>query len=174
MASIGLGKVIFTQEQIQQRVAEVAAKINQDYLDQELVAIGVLKGSVYFMADLTRHLTMPLVIDFLSLGIAHDDKDDGIHVTKDVEVKLTGRNVLLVEDIVGTGFTLGYIYQHLEKYAPASIKICTLLDNPAERLITINLDYKCFMMPDVFVVGYGLDYKQRYRNLPHIAEFRRS
>jgi len=172
MASTGLGKVIFTQEQIQQRVAEISQEINRDYQDQQLVAVGVLKGSVYFMADLTRHLTMPLVIDFLSLGISNDERGEGIHVTKDVEVKLAGRNILLVEDIIGTGFTLGYICQHLEKYSPASIKICTLLDNPAERLITINIDYKCFMMPDVFVVGYGLDYRQRYRNLPYIAEFK--
>jgi hypoxanthine phosphoribosyltransferase len=173
MTSLGLGGTVFTQEQIQQRVAEVGAQINRDYQQQELVAIGVLKGSVYFMADLTRNLSMPLVIDFLSIGISHDDKMEGIHVTKDVEVKLAGRQVLLVEDIVGTGFTLGYICQYLERYQPASIKICTLLDNPAERLLTINIDYRCFMMPDVFVVGYGLDYRQRYRNLPYIAEYTR-
>jgi hypoxanthine phosphoribosyltransferase len=132
-----------------------------------------LQGSFYFVADLSRHLTIPLIIDFLSIGISHDDNKAGVRFTKDLDIDLAGRHVLLVEDVIGTGFTLGYICQHLESANPASLKICTLFDNSAERLLTINIDYRCFMMPDVFVVGYGLDYRQKYRNLPYIAEFHR-
>jgi hypoxanthine phosphoribosyltransferase len=173
MISPGIGKVIFTPDQIQQRVAEIGNLINQDYQGQELVIVSVLKGSLYFVADLTRHLTMPLMIDFLAIGVAREENTGMIRFTKDLDINLTGRHVLLVEDVIGTGFTLGYIIQHLEASQPASLKICTLLDNPAGRLLTINVDYRCFIMPDVFIVGYGLDYKQRYRNLPYIAEYHR-
>lgn len=171
--SPGLGKIIFTQEQIQQRVAEVAQQINQDYQGKELVVVCILKGSFYFVADLSRHLTVPLIIDFLSIGISQKENKSGVRFTKDLDTDLAGRHVLLVEDVIGTGFTLGYICQHLESSKPASLKICTLFDNSAERLLTINIDYRCFMMPEVFVVGYGLDFKQKYRNLPFIAEYRR-
>jgi len=174
MNSPGIGKIIFSQDQIQQRVAEIGHVINQDYQGKELVIVCILKGSFYFVADLTRHLTVPLIIDFLSIGVSHGEtnKTGVVQFTKDLDVTLTGRHVLLVEDVIGTGLTLGYICQHLEASKPASLKICTLLDNPAERLLTINIDYRCFIMPDLFVVGYGLDYKQRYRNLPYIAEYR--
>jgi hypoxanthine phosphoribosyltransferase len=173
MKSPGLGKIIYTEEQIQQRVAEVAELINRDYSDQELVIICILKGSLYFVADLTRHLNMPIIIDFLSIGVTHDDAGKtAVQFNKDLDVSIEGRHILLVEDIIGTGFTLGYICQRLEESKPAALKICTLLDNPADRLLPINIDYKCFTMPDMFVVGYGLDYRQHFRNLPYIAEFR--
>ena len=172
MSPGGIKRVIYSEEQIQQRVAEVALEINRDYQDKELVIICVLKGSLYFVADLTRHLDLPLMIDFLSLGVVHDDKAGSVRFTRDLDINLKGRHILLVEDIIGTGLTLGYIISHLETSLPASLKICTLLDNPTERLLPINIDYKCFVMPDVFVVGYGLDYKQRHRNLPYIAEYR--
>jgi hypoxanthine phosphoribosyltransferase len=175
MGSPGIGKIIYTEDQIKQRIAEIAASINQDYADQELVIVCILKGSLYFVADLTRHLTMPMIIDFLSIGATHDDNGKTIvKFTKDLDANIAGRHVLLVEDIIGTGFTLGYICQRLEDANPASLKICTLLDDPADRLLTINIDYKCFTMPNMFLVGYGLDYKQHYRNLPYIAEFRRT
>ena len=169
----GLGKVIFTEEQIKQRVFTVAQEINRDYEGQELVVICILKGSLYFTADLTRLLTIPLKLDFLSIGISHEEKAGGVRFTKELDQNLTGKHVLLVEDVVGTGLTLGYICQHIEAAKPASLKICTLLDHPSERLITLNVDYRCFLMPDAFVVGFGLDYKQRYRNLPFIAEYHR-
>lgn len=174
MASHGLGKIIFSEEQIQQRVREVAQEINRDYLGQELVIVSVLKGSMYFVADLTRHLTMPITIDFLSIGVYHEDNNKtGIRFIKDLDLSITGKNVLLVEDVVGTGFTLGYIYQHLEGCQPAGLKICTLLDNSADRLLALPIAYRCFMMPDAFVVGYGLDFNQQFRNLPYIAEYHR-
>lgn len=168
-----IGKIIYTEEQIQKAVAKVAGEINRDYAGKELVIIGILKGSLYFVADLTRHLTMPLNIDFLSIGLSPEatDKNAAIRFKKDLDLLITGRHVLLVEDIIGTGLTLGYICQHLAEAKPASLKICTLLDNPAERLLTLNIDYRCFVMPDIFVVGYGLDYQERYRNLPYIAEY---
>jgi len=173
MSSPGIGKIVYTEDQIGQRIAEIAESINQDYQDQELVIICILKGSFYFVADLTRHLTMPMIIDFLSIGVSHDENGKTIvKFNKDLDVNIAGRQVLLVEDIIGTGFTLGYICQRLEESKPASLKICTLLDNPADRLLPINIDYRCFTMPNIFVVGYGLDYKQHYRNLPYIAEFR--
>ncbi|MEA4926795.1 MAG: hypoxanthine phosphoribosyltransferase [Syntrophomonadaceae bacterium] len=173
MNTPGLGKIIYTEEQIQQRIAEIAATINRDYTGQELVVICILKGSFYFVADLTRRLTMPMIVDFLSIGVTHDESGKtAIKFNKDLDVDIDGKQVLLVEDIIGTGFTLGYICQRLETSHPASLKICTLLDNPAERLLPIQIDYKCFTMPDMFVVGYGLDYRQHFRNLPYIAEYR--
>lgn len=169
-----LDKIIYTEEQIKKRILEVSREINRDYNDKELFIIGVLKGSIYFVTDLTRHLTMPVNIDFLSIGLAPEPSGFGksIRIKKDVDLELKGRHVLLVEDVIGTGFTLGYICQHLEAMEPASFKICSLLDNPAGRLITINIDYLCFTMPDTFLIGYGLDYKELYRNLPYIAEYK--
>ncbi len=173
MKASGIGKIVFSQEQIQQRVTEIAGEINRDYAGQEIIVLGILKGSIYFLADLTRQLTVPLNIDFLAIGMYHEapNKTGIVRFTKDLDLSITGRHVLLVEDIIGTGLTLGYICQHLGANQPASLKICTLLDNPAERLLTINIDYRCFITPDHFVVGYGLDYKQKYRNLPYIAQF---
>lgn len=173
MSMDGIGRVVYTSEQIKQRVAEVAAKINQDYAGEELVVICVLKGSFYFAAQLTQGLDLSVIIDFLSIGVQHEGKSDMVRFTRDLNITLTGRHVLLVEDIIGTGFTLGYICQHLETFQPASLKICTLLDKPADRLLPINIAYSCFVMSDIFVVGYGLDYKQRFRNLPYIAEYNR-
>lgn len=175
MSKTGLGKIIFTEEQIQQRVAEMAQQINKDYQGQKLIIVSVLKGSIYFVADLTRHLTLPVIIDFLAIGATPEaiSKTGAIRFTKNLDIDLAGQNVLLVEDVVGTGLTLGYVYQHLQAAAPASLKICTLLDNPAGRLLTIPIDYCCFHMPDMFLVGYGLDYQEEYRNLPYIAEFHR-
>jgi len=173
MGQSGLGKVVFTEEQIQSRVKEVAAQINQDYQDQNLVIIGMLKGCIYFLADLTRHLTMPVNIDFLSIGVnpAETHKNGAIQFKKALDLDLKGRHVLLVEDVIGTGLTLGYVCQHLEEAEPASIKICTLLDNPARRLLAFQIDYCCFKITEAFLVGYGLDYKDQYRNLPYITAF---
>jgi hypoxanthine phosphoribosyltransferase len=150
-------------------------EINRDYQGKDLVIVGVLKGSLYFVADLTRQLTIPINIDFLSIGVrtGQTNKTGVVSFKKDLDISITDRHVLLVEDVIGTGLTLGYICQHLESAKPASLKICTLLDNPAERLLNINIAYRCFIMPDLYVVGYGLDHEGRYRNLPYIAEYHR-
>jgi hypoxanthine phosphoribosyltransferase len=173
MTSSGIGKIIFSQEQIQKRVAEVGSEITRDYKERDLVIVSVLKGSLYFVADLTRSIDLPLEVDFLSIGLSPEaaPKAGAVRFTKDLDIDIKGRDVLLAEDVIGTGLTLGYICQHLEAARPASLKICTLLDNPAERLLTINIDYRCFVMPDTFLIGYGLDYHEKYRNLPYIAEF---
>jgi hypoxanthine phosphoribosyltransferase len=117
---------------------------------------------------------MPVKIDFISIGTSPEDLNitEGIQFTRSPQISLTGRHVLLVEDIIGTGLTLGYICQHLESSQPASLKICSLLDNPEGRILTINTDYCCFTMPNISVVGYGLDYNEEYRNLRYIAEYR--
>jgi hypoxanthine phosphoribosyltransferase len=121
---------------------------------------------------LTRQLTIPLSIDFLSIGIYPGvTSETGIvRITKDLDISVTGRHILMIEDVIGTGLTLGYICQHLESSKPASLKICTLLDNPSDRLISIPVDYYGFIQPEAFVVGYGMDYEEKYRNLPYIAE----
>lgn len=176
MSKSGPGKVVFTQDQIMERLKEVAAEINRDYEGQELIIVSVLKGAIYFVADLTRHLTMPLKIDFLSTRVpseASKKNGGGIQFVKDLDYDLQGQQVLLVEDVIGTGLTLGLVRQHLEAAQPASLKICTLLDNPAGRLLPIQIDYCCFTMPDLYLVGYGLDHEEEYRNLPFIVEFRR-
>ncbi|HNX29301.1 MAG TPA: hypoxanthine phosphoribosyltransferase [Syntrophomonadaceae bacterium] len=170
----GIGKIVYTEAQIRQRITEISTEINRDYRDKELVIVSVLKGSIYFVADLTRKLSMPLNMDFLSIGLSPEASGKpAIKIKKDLDLDLSGRHVLLVEDVIGTGFTLGYVCQHLEASQPASLKICTLLDNPADRLITIKIDYCCFTIPDSFLVGYGLDYRETFRNLPYIAEFHR-
>ena len=175
MNTHSLGRVVYTEEQIQTRIREVAAEINRDYAGEKLIIVSVLKGSIYFVTDLTRQLTMPLNIDFLSIGASPQSisRSGGIHFTRDLDINLKHKHVLLVEDVIGTGLTLGYVIQHLEEAEPASFKICTLLDNPAGRILTIKIDYRCFTMPDLFLVGYGLDYKEEYRNLPYIAEYQR-
>ena len=176
MSKVGPGKIIFSRDEIQMRIREVAAEINRDYEGHKLIIISVLKGSVYFVADLTRHLTMPLKIDFLSTRVpseATKKNGGGIQFVKDLDYDLQGQQVLLVEDVIGTGLTLGLVRQHLEAAQPASLKICTLLDNPAGRLLPIQIDYCCFTMPDLYLVGYGLDHEEEFRNLPYIAEYRR-
>ena len=175
MNTSGLGKTIFTKVEIEERIKTVADEINRDYKDTDLVVISILKGSIYFLGDLTRLLTMPLSLDFLSIGVqkGENGRSRVISFRKDLDIDIRGRHVLLVEDVIGTGLTLGYILQHLGSYEPLSLKICTLLDNQKKRLININVSYRCFDIPDIFVVGYGLDYKERFRNLPYIAMYQK-
>ena len=169
-----LGKTVFTEEEIRKRVQETAEEINAYYKDEELIIISILKGSIYFLSDLTRHLTMPVKLDFLSIGVKKDqEKHLVVTYIKDLDLDITGRNVLLLEDVVGTGLTIGYVLQHLESFQPKSLRVCTLLDNPAKRLLNFDIHHICFTMPDLFVVGYGLDYNERYRNLREIVEYRK-
>lgn len=172
MNETGIGKIIFSEDDIRRRVAEMGQQISADYQDKNPVIVSILKGSLYFVADLTRQLTIPLNIDFLSIGVYSGvtSKTGIVRITKDLDISVTGRHVLMVEDVIGTGLTLGYICQHLESSKPASLKICTLLDNPSDRLLSIPVDYCGFIQPNAFVVGYGLDYEEKYRNLPYIAE----
>lgn len=168
-----IGRVIITESELQKRVAELGKQISQDYKDKHPVIVGILKGAFYFVADLTRHITVPINVDFLAIGVYPEVSNQTgiVKITKDPDISIVNRHVIMVEDIVGTGLTLGYLYQHLESFKPKSLKICTLLDNPATRLVNIPIDYCGFTVPDVYVVGYGLDYQNEFRHLPYIAEF---
>lgn len=169
-----LGKTIYTEDEIRDRVKEIAKEINSYYDQDELIIISILKGSIYFLSDLTRHLTMPIELDFLSIGVKRDEeKQRVITFIKDLDLDITNKNVLLLEDVIGTGLTIGYVLQHLESFHPKSLRVCTLLDNPAKRLLNFDIQHTCFTMPDIFVVGYGLDYNEKFRNLKEIIEYKK-
>ncbi|MGI6160460.1 MAG: hypoxanthine phosphoribosyltransferase [Christensenellales bacterium] len=171
MRSIEVKRVVFSEEQIRNRVKELSREITRDYSDKNPILVSVLKGTMYFIADLTRNLDFPLNIDFMSIGVYHGTNNTGIvRINKDLDLNITGRHVIFIEDIINTGLTMGYLVQNLETRKPASIKICTLLDNPRKRLMNIPLEYIGFEVPDIFLVGYGLDYNQEYRHLPYIGE----
>lgn len=169
----GVKKIVFSEEQIRNRVKELGRQISTDYKDKHPILISVLKGTLYFMADLTRALDIQANIDFMSIGVYQGiSMNTGIvRINKDLDLNITGRHVLFIEDIINTGLTMGYLVQNLEARKPASIKICTLLDNPQKRLMNIPLEYVGFEVPNVFLVGYGLDYNQEYRHLPYIGEY---
>lgn len=169
-----LGKTIYTEDEIRDRVEEIAQEINAYYNHDELIIISILKGSIYFLSDLTRHLSMPIELDFLSIGVKKDEeKQRVITFIKDLDLDITDKNVLLLEDVIGTGLTIGYVLQHLESFHPKSLRVCTLLDNPAKRLLNFDIQHTCFTMPDIFVVGYGLDYNEKFRNLKEIIEHKK-
>ncbi len=162
-------RVLISPGRLQQRVAELAAEIERDYAGQPLVLVGVLRGVICFMADLMRLLHLHADIDFLAISSYGAGDEKGVRIVKDLEEDVRGRHVLLVEDIVDTGMTLNRVLDHLEEKGPASLRVCALLDKRARRLIDVPLHYVGFEIPDEFVVGYGLDFRQRYRNLPFIA-----
>jgi hypoxanthine phosphoribosyltransferase len=164
----GIRRVLYSHAQIQRRVRTLAKRISRDYAGQQVVLIGVLKGVVCFMADLMQHISLPITLDFMAVSYYGGD-GQAVRITKDLDASITGKNVLMVEDIVDTGMTLNYILTHLSAHNPASLRVCTLLDKRARRLIDIPLDYIGFQIPDEFVVGYGLDYGGEYRNLAFIG-----
>lgn len=153
---------------------ELGEQISRDYLGKEILLVCVLRGAAVFMADLARHISASTIFDFMavsSYGTA-TETSGVVRIVKDLDENITGRDVLLVEDIVDTGLTLSYIRENLRSRRPASLKVCTLLDKPARRSAAVTIDYRGFEIPDRFVVGYGLDYGQRYRNLPFICVLR--
>ena len=167
----GLERVLFTEEQIEARIREVAAEISRDYEGKVIKLIGVLKGSVFFLTALARRIEVPLKIDFL--GISSFSNRSGapglVRIAKDLDESIEGEDVLLVEDIVDTGFTLRYLMQTLAGRAPNSLSVCTFLDRHSRRIVQTPVKYRCFEIPDRFVVGFGLDYNQLYRNLHYVA-----
>ena len=167
----GLERVLFTEEQIEARIREVAAAISRDYEGKSIKLIGVLKGSVFFLTALARHIEVPLKIDFL--GISSFSNRSGapglVRIAKDLDDSIEGEDVLLVEDIVDTGFTLRYLLQTLAGRAPNSLSVCTFLDRHSRRIVQTPVKYRCFEIPDRFVVGFGLDHNQLYRNLGYVA-----
>jgi bifunctional protein TilS/HprT len=164
----GIDRVLYDHTRIQRRIRTLARRISSDYAGQRLVLIGVLKGVVCFMSDLMQHLSLPVTVDFMAISYYGGD-GQVVKITRDLDSSITGQHVLMVEDIVDTGMTLNYILGHLAAHNPASLRVCTLLDKRARRLINVPLNYVGFEIPDEFVVGYGLDYKGEYRNLPFIG-----
>ncbi len=165
----GVGRVFFSAAQIQRRVRQLAKEISRDYEGRHVLLVGVLRGVFCFMSDLMRYLTVPADVDFMAISYYGAESGRAVHITKDLDMSLEGRHVLLIEDIVDTGMTLTYVISHLKAHNPASLAVCTLLDKRVRRLAEVPLTYVGFEVPDEFLVGYGLDYQEEYRNLPFIA-----
>jgi hypoxanthine phosphoribosyltransferase len=164
-------EILFTQEEIEQRVKDLGQAISQDYAGRNPVLVGVLKGVLFFMADLLRSINSAVEVDFIAVSsYSPEARQQGyVRLVKDLEVPISGRHVLFVEDVIDTGLTLNYILRSLRARQPASLEVCVLFDKPERRLIDIPLKYKGFDLPDRFVVGYGLDHHERFRNLPFVA-----
>ena len=164
-------RVLFTEEQIDQRIRELAAEISRDYQGKTIKLIGVLKGSTFFLTALARHIEVPVKIDFLAIS-SFSNKTGApgvVRIAKDLDESIEGEDVLLVEDIIDTGLTLRYLLQTLAGRSPNSLAVCTFLDRNSRRIVQVRVDYRCFEIPDRFVVGFGLDYNQLYRNLNFVA-----
>ncbi|MBC7289560.1 MAG: hypoxanthine phosphoribosyltransferase [Armatimonadetes bacterium] len=167
-------RVLLTEEQIHARVRELAAKLQADYAGRTPILVGVLNGSVVFLADLMRFVQMPVVIDFIQVSSYGDATQSSgcVRLVKDLCQPIAGRDVVLVEDIVDSGRSLRFLLDELARREPRSLRVCVLLDKPSRREVEVPLDYVGFQIPDYFVVGYGLDFAQQYRNLPYIAVLR--
>ena len=166
-----IARVLLSEAQLAEMVRKLGAQISKDYQDKNLLMISVLKGSVVFMSDLMRHITIPCRIDFMSVSsYGSGVKTSGVvKILKDLDIPLEGYDVLVVEDILDSGVTLSYILELLQARNPSSIRLCTLLDKPERRKVEINADYVGVQIPDEFVVGYGLDYDEKFRNLPYVG-----
>ena len=164
-------EVLFSQQQLEERVDQIAQEITRDYAGKEIVLISVLRGSFVFMADLCRRIDLPCTIDFMSVSSygSGTSSTGQVQITKDLSGDISGKHILVVEDILDSGNTLSYLLKLLEQRKPASIRLCTLLDKPERRVKPVEVHYSGFTIPDAFVVGYGLDYNERYRNLPYIG-----
>ena len=164
-------KIILTQEQIREKIIELSDRISRDYFDKDLIIISLLKGSVLFLSDLIRRLDMQLAYDFIAVQSYFDSTESSgrVEITKELTLDIRGREVLLLDDILDSGRTLEHILKYIEKFSPRSVKTCVLLDKAARRETGIRPDYSGFSIDDYFVVGYGHDYRDMYRNLPYIA-----
>jgi hypoxanthine phosphoribosyltransferase len=166
-----VGEILIDADTLGDRVAELGAEISADYEGRDLLLIGVLKGAVFFMADLMRKLTIPCEVDFMAISSygASTDSSGVVRILKDLDINIEGRDVLVVEDIIDSGLTLSYLVRNLESREPASLEVCALLTKPARREIDVPVRYVGFEIPNRFVIGYGLDFGERYRNLPYVA-----
>ena len=164
-------RVLYSQEEIAAKVRELGAQISADYAGKNLVLVSVLKGAVVFMADLMRAVTIPCSIDFMSVSsYGKETRSSGVvRIRKDLDEQLEGKHVLIVEDILDSGLTLSYLREYIVQKGAESVRIATLLDKPSRRCVAVYPDYTCFTVPDAFVVGYGLDYNEIYRNLPYVG-----
>lgn len=167
-------EVIISEQDISERLAELAARLDQDYAGEELLLVGILKGAFVLIADLARHVSVPISVDFMAVSsYGSATKTSGVvRILKDLEVDIEDRHVLLVEDIVDSGLTLNYLMRNLRSRKPASLEVLTLLEKPGAQRVDVPLRYVGFEIPNVFVVGYGLDYAERFRNLPFVATLR--
>jgi hypoxanthine phosphoribosyltransferase len=166
---MNIDRILFTEEQVSARIREVGAEISARYAGRDLKLIGVLKGSVFFLTQLARAITIPVKVDFLAISSFGSAPPGMVRIAKDLDDPIQDEDVLLVEDIVDTGFTTRFLLQTLAGRAPHSLGICTLLDRTVRRIVQVPIEFRCFEIPDRFVVGCGLDYKQLYRNLGYIA-----
>jgi hypoxanthine phosphoribosyltransferase len=164
-------EILVDEVSLKNRVAELGEEISRDYQGRDLLLIGVLKGAVFFMADLMRHLTVPCEIDFMAISSygASTDSSGVVRILKDLDINIEGRDVLVVEDIIDSGLTLSYLMRNLEAREPASLEVCALMTKPERREIEVPVRYVGFEIPNRFVIGYGLDFAERYRNLPYVG-----
>lgn len=167
-------RVLITEEEIKRRVKELGEEISRDYKGKDLVIVAVLRGAIVFLCDLIREISIPITLDFLSISSYSGQTQTGVvRILKDLDESIEDRHVILVEDIIDTGLTLNYILKTLKARRPADIRVCALLDKKARRIVDVRIDYVGFEIPDEFVVGYGMDYGQRYRSLPFIGILKR-
>jgi len=169
--TLGVSKVLIEEDVVAARVAELGSEISNDYAGKDLLLVGVLKGAVFFMADLMRELSIPCEVDFMAISSygASTDSSGVVRILKDLDINIEGRDVLVVEDIIDSGLTLSYLIRNLESRNPASLEVCALLTKPERREIDVHVRYTGFEIPNEFVIGYGLDFGERYRNLPYVA-----
>ena len=162
---------LISEADVSAKIAELGAQISKDYDGEEVYMLCILKGGVFFMTELAKHVTVPVTLDFMSVSSygSQTRSSGNVRIIKDLDTPIEGKNVLVVEDIIDTGRTLAYLLDNLQQRNPKSLKLCTLLDKPEERVTEVDVDYVGFQIPDKFVVGYGLDYDQHYRNLPYIG-----
>ena len=165
----GIDRVLLTTQQIQQRVSELGRKISTDYRGRHPILVGVLKGMLCFMGDLMREISLPVEVDFMAISRYGWENQSSVRITKDLDSDISARDIILVEDIVDSGMTLNYLLGYIGSKGPATLEVCSLLDKRARRLVDIPIKYIGFEVPDEFVVGYGLDYEEKYRNLPFIG-----
>lgn len=176
MDQFKIKKILYTEKEIHERVREIGKQISLDYAGQELVLVGVLKGSLYFFADLTRAVDIPVLIDFMSIGTypTTTNRQGIVRITKDLDIEITGRHVLVIEDITRTGLTTAYLVQNLMARQPASVKVCSLLINPEQQMIDVPIAYSGFEITRARLIGYGMDINEKGRNLPYVAEIEKT
>ncbi len=170
-AEQGVGEIMIEQDRLQARIRELGEEVSRDYAGRDLLLVGVLKGAVFFMADLMRELTVPCEIDFMAISSygAQTDSSGVVRILKDLDTNIAGRDVLVVEDIIDSGLTLSYLMRSLKARKPGSLEVCALMTKPERREIEVPVRYVGFEIPNKFVIGYGLDFAERYRNLPYVA-----
>lgn len=170
-----IDRVLITRQQLKETVADLGARISADYQGKNPIVVSVLKGAFVFMADLVREITVPCTIDFMAVSsYGNSDHSSGqVQIIKDLDTNIEGRHVIVVEDILDSGVTLSYLLELLRARRPASVRLCALLDKPARRKVQVGIDYRGLEVPDEFIVGYGLDYAEKYRNFPEIGVLRR-